>query len=47
MIFIPICSLVPLVVVWLVLEVDMQFLENEFMNDYKTCDMVIYVSIYD
>jgi hypothetical protein len=46
-IFIPICRLVSLAVVRHVLEVDVQFLENEFINGYREGDKVLYVSVYD
>ena len=44
---IPICRLVSLVVVRLVLEVDVQLLESEFINGYIEGERVLYVSIYD
>jgi hypothetical protein len=44
---IPICRLVSLAVVRPVLEVDVQFLNNEFINGYREGDRVLYVSVYD
>ena len=44
---IPICRLVSLAVVRPVLEVDVQFLENEFINGYREGDRILYVSVYD
>lgn len=46
-IFIIIYCLVPITMVRFVLEVDVQFLENDFINGYREGDMVLYVSIYD
>ena len=46
-IFILICHLVSLAVVGHVLEVDVQFLENELINGYRECDRIFYVSVYD
>ena len=41
------CRLIPLPLVRLVLEVDVQLLKNEFVNGYQEGDRVLYVSPYD
>lgn len=44
---IPICCLNPLQLVGPVLKVDVQSLENEFVNEYREGNMVLYVFIED
>ena len=44
---IPLCWLIPLHVVRPILEIDVQLLENEFVNGYREGDRVLYVSPYD
>ena len=44
---IPLCRLIPLSVVRPILEIDVQLLENEFVNGYREGDRVLYVSLYD
>lgn len=44
---IPLCRLIPLPVVRPILEIDVQLLENEFVNGYREGDRVLYVSPYD
>jgi hypothetical protein len=41
------CPLIPLPIVRPILEIDVQLLENEFVNGYKEGDRVLYVSPYD
>lgn len=42
-----ICHLIPLTLVRLILELDVQLLEIEFVNSYKDGNRVLYVSPFD
>jgi hypothetical protein len=44
---IPLCQLISLPIVRPILAIDVQLLENEFVNGYKEGDRVLYVSSYD
>ena len=44
---VPICHLVSLPLVRPILEVDVQLLENEFVNGYREDNKILYVSVVD
>lgn len=44
---VPLCCMIPLLVVKPILEVDMRLLENKFKNGYRDGDMVLYMSPKD
>jgi hypothetical protein len=44
---IPLCRLISLPIVRPILAIDVQLLENEFVNGYRKGDRVLYVSSYD
>lgn len=44
---IPLCHLIPLPLVGPIFKVDVQLLENEFVDDYREVDRMLYVPSYD